>query len=253
MCSPRPARLCRTLCRQRNSRVRLTTGQRLTAGIAAAVLVISVLGLAVQYAVVKRDLQARQQQLVLADMAGFDALYDQRRVIAVRQAIECRKLADPGGDLLLTLMDRAGRVLAETGGDWTGAIAQLPEGLQTALIPFTYDGQAYLGVACTLAGGFPLWVARSSAGMDQTLANLRGVFAAVVLGIALVALIVGHFTSRWFLTRITRINRLADQVARGDLAARLPGDRSAMNLACWRRIFTPCWTGSRRCTAPPTI
>ena len=41
---------------------------------AAAVLVISVLGLAAQYALVKRDLLARQQQLVLTDMAGFDAL-----------------------------------------------------------------------------------------------------------------------------------------------------------------------------------
>lgn len=93
-------------------------------------------------------------------------------------------------------------------------------------MPFTHDGQAYLGVARTLAGGFPLWLARSSAGMEQTLASLRALFAAVVLGIPLVAVVVGHMASRWFLARITRINQLADKVAAGDLAARLPGDRS---------------------------
>ncbi len=203
-----------------------STGARLTAAIALAVLLISALGLGVQYTLVKRDLGARLNQLLAADMAGFAALYDQRRVIAVRQAIEFRKLGHPGGDLLAALQDRHGGVLAETGGDWPLHIAQPAEGQQGPPTRFTHDGVEYLGMARTLAGGFPLWLARSMAPMQQTLADMRRIFLAVVVAIALAGLVAGYLASRWILRRISAINRLADRVAAGDLAARLPGLRA---------------------------
>lgn len=201
-----------------------SAARKLTTGIALAVLAVSVAGLCVQYVMVRRDLEARQHDLVQADMAGFSALYDQRRVPAVRQAIEFHKNATGGP--MLTLLDRSGDVLAATHGSWPDALPLPDEGVALGPAALVHDGVAWLGLARTLPGGFPLMVARSSAEMQTTLAAMRRIIAAVVLGVALAALGVGHLASRWILARITRINALADQVAAGDLSARLGGPRA---------------------------
>jgi len=204
----------------------LTAGQRLTAAIALVIALVSVAGLALQYRLIARDLDRRQRELVAADLAGFAALYEQRRVIAVRQAIDYRTLAEPGGALLLALEDRNGTRLAGTAGAWTAALPRPAEGETGALTAFRYEGRSYLGVARVLRGGFPLWLARSTEETDRTLAALRRVILGVLAGVVLAALAAGHLASRWILGRVGRINRLADRVAEGDLTARLPGDRA---------------------------
>lgn len=206
--------------------MRPSAGLRLTAAIALAVTLVSVAGMALQYRLIARDLDRRQRQLVAADLAGFAALYDQRRIIAVRQAIEFRQLSDPGAGLLLALQDRGGALLAGRPGGWTDAIPRPPEGQTTEAVAFTVDGAPYLGVARTLAGGFPLWVARPTAATAQTLADLRRVILWVLAGVVLVSLALGHVASRWILARVGRVNRLADRVAGGNLSARLPGRRT---------------------------
>ena len=207
--------------------MRLSAAQKLTAGIALAILVICVAGLGAQYMLVRRDLDQRQRALVAADMDGLSALYDQRRIPAVRQAIEFRKLSEPGDGPYLALMDRTGTVLAATHGGWPEGVAIPPEGARIGPLAFDRDGRPFLGIARTLAGGFPLLVARSAAGMQATLARMRRIIWAVVVGVALASLAVGHVASRWIMARITRINALADRVAAGDLSARLPGARAA--------------------------
>ncbi|MCA0873773.1 HAMP domain-containing histidine kinase [Seohaeicola saemankumensis] len=215
--------------------MKITAGQRLTAAVALVVLAISVAGLGAQYLLVKRDLEERQRGLVAADFAGFAALYDQRRIPAVRQAIEFYKAVETAPHTsgesrdgpVLALLDRSGNVLAATHGGWPEGVAVPAEGARTEAFPYVLNDRPYMGVSQTLAGGFPLHVARSSADMNRTLASLRRIILGVVLCVAVAGLIAGHLTSRWIMARVTRINRLADRVADGDLAARLPEPRRA--------------------------
>lgn len=200
--------------------------QRLTALIALSVLGVTLLGMGGQYLLVKYDLEIRQEQFLRSELSGFGALYDQRRVIAVRQAIEFRLLQDTKGDQLLVLETRAAVVLAGNVGIWPTAVIKPAEGLETEPLIFVHRGQNYLGIARTLAGNFPLLVARSTADVDATLSRMRQIMLAVIAATTLASLFVGYGASRLILRRITRINALADQVGAGDLSARLPGPRA---------------------------
>ena len=207
--------------------IRLGAAQKLTAAIALAVLAVSAFGFGVQYQLVRRDLEDRQRQLVEEDLGAFAALYDQRRIIAVRQAIVFYGMTQPEGSMLLALKDRSGQVLAGQGGEWILRVPIPPEGQRSQPVTFTIGSVRYYGIAQTLPGGFPLWVARSTKAAEETLAQLREVIFAVIAAVLTASLIIGHFASRWIMRRVTRINRLADQVAAGDLSARLPGARAA--------------------------
>src|SRR5690606_39605196 len=62
--------------------------------------------------------------------------------------------------------------------------------------------------------------------VDTTLARLRRLIGLVTAGLAVVALAAGWAVARTVMGRIERLNGLANRVAAGDLAARLPGPRS---------------------------
>jgi len=207
--------------------VRLSATGRMTALIALAVLAVSALGFALQYALIERALQARQARLVAADLDGFAALYDQRRIIAVRQAIEFRLLQDGAGDLLLALQDRNGRLLAGNADPWPAALPAPPAGPATPPTTFTHAGRPYLGVARTLPGGFPMLAARGTDAVGATLAELRRIGMMALAGALGVGLGAGYWASRRVMARIDRVNGLADRVAGGEVSARLPGARSA--------------------------
>ena len=80
---------------------------------ALAVTLLSLAARARQYRLVETRLMAAQQTLLTADLNGLAALYDQRRIIALRQAIDYRATAATGDEMLL-LMDRNGAILAGT-------------------------------------------------------------------------------------------------------------------------------------------
>lgn len=200
---------------------------RLAAVVALAVTLLSLAGMMLQYRLVEARLTQAQTALLAADLDGFAALYDQRRIIALRQAIEYRAAAATGGEMLL-LQDRAGGVLAGTRPDWPDALPILGEGFSPddAQV-FTDAGQNWLGVGRVLPGGFPLLVARSLAPMEATLADLRRAILGLTLGMLAAGGAVGWIAARGIMGRITRINALADKVAAGALDARLPGPRAA--------------------------
>jgi signal transduction histidine kinase len=193
---------------------------------ALAVTVLSLGAMALQYRLVEARLMAAQERLLSADMAGFAALYDQRRIIALRQAIDYRAAADTR-EVMLLLLDRNGTVLAGTVEGW-------PDGLKVEGGGFAVDparvfedgSRRWLAVARELPGGFPLLVARSLDPVDDTLdAMARGMLG--LLGALVVAgALVGWLAARSVMRRIGRINDLADRVAEGALDARLPGARS---------------------------
>jgi signal transduction histidine kinase len=199
---------------------------RLAAAMAAAVVVLAMLAMGLQYRLVETRLTEGQRALLSADLDGFAALYDQRRIIALREAIDWRAAASGGTEMLL-LQDRQGRVLAGTLEAW-------PEGLATSGQGFTVDpaqevqrdGSRWLVVARELPGGFPLLVGRSLQPVDDTLAALRRGMLGLLAGVLAAAAVTGWLAANWVMRRIGRVNALADRVAAGDLAARLPGPRA---------------------------
>jgi signal transduction histidine kinase len=199
---------------------------RLAAVMALAVTLLSLLAMGLQYRLVETRLMDASRALLTADLNGFAALYEQRRIIALRQAIDYRAAAHTGGEMLL-LADRKGVVLAGTEAAWPAGLTKTGDGFSAdGAEVFVSGGERWLAVARDLPGGFPMLVARSLAPVDATLASLRRGMAG--LGVALLAAgaLVGWFAARIVMGRIGRINALADRVAAGDLSARLDGLRS---------------------------
>ncbi len=199
---------------------------RLAAAMAVAVTLLALAGMGLQYRLVQMRLMAASATLLAADLEGFAALYDQRRIIALRQAIQYR--ADAGAEEIVMLRDRAGAVLAGTRADWPDGMGARGQGFAPDPAGVVVlDGQRWLTAARDVPGGFSLLVGRSLAPMDATLAAMRrGMLGLAVLLLAAGAG-VGWLGARWVMRRIGAVNALADRVAAGDLHARLPGDRSA--------------------------
>lgn len=207
--------------------IRSSATFRLAALVALTVAGLSLLGMGLQYRLVSDRLMEQTARLLAADLDGLSALYDQRRIIALRQAIEARAASSGGGEMLV-LADRQGQVLAGTRKAWPSVLT--PSGTGFGIAPsvvFEDAGTRWLGVARELPGGFPLLVARSLAPMEATLRALRR----GILGLGLVMLAagagVGWLAAGRVIGRIGRVNALADRVAAGDLDARLPGPSGA--------------------------
>jgi signal transduction histidine kinase len=199
---------------------------RLAALMALAVTALSLAAMALQYRLVETRLLQAQQTLLTADLNGLAALYDQRRIIALRQAIDYRATAATGDEMLL-LMDRNGTILAGTRPDWPATLAPTgdtftPDNATT----FTEGQTRWLAVARELPGGFPLLVARSLEPVDATLAAMRRGMLGLLGALLVAGALVGWLAARTVMQRINRLNTLADQVAEGHLDARLPGPRS---------------------------
>lgn len=200
---------------------------RLAAAVALTVTLLSVLGMGLQYRLVEDRLMAEAGRLLAADLDGFATLYEQRRIIALRQAIEFRAASGAPGEMLM-LLARDGSVLAGTHAAWPAAV--VPEGAgfgAEGAMRFDEAGQTWLGVGRVLPGGFPLLVARDLGPVLGTLAALRQGILALGLGLLAAGATVGWLMAGRVMARIGRVNALADRVAAGDLSARLPGGRSA--------------------------
>jgi signal transduction histidine kinase len=193
---------------------------------ALAVTVLSLGAMGLQYRLVAARLMQAQERLLSADLDGFAALYDQRRIIALRQAIDYRVAAATGEEMLL-LLDRNGTVLAGTVAGWPTGLTTEGAGFAVDPARVFADGQTrWLAVARELPGGFPLLVARSLNPVDDTLAAMRRGMLGLLAAMLVAGGLVGWLAARSVMGRIGRVNDLADRVAEGALDARLPGARS---------------------------
>lgn len=198
---------------------------RLAAFMALAVMALSLGAMALQYRLVEDRLMGQARALLAADLDGLAALYEQRRIIALRQAIEYRAAAATGGEMLV-LADRKGGVLAGTRAEWPVLPVSGDGFAVEGAVRFADGGRDWLGVSRVLPGGFPLLVARSLEPVTETLADLRRGIVGLAIALLLAGAAVGGLAARGVMGRIGRINALADRVAAGDLDARLPGPRS---------------------------
>ncbi len=199
---------------------------RLAGLMGLAVTVLSLLAMGLQYRLVEARLMDGQRALLSADLDGFAALYDQRRIIALRQAIDYRAAAATGGEILL-LLDRSGGVLAGTRPGWPAGLAAEGDGFTVEPARVLVDGGTrWLVVARELPGGFSLLVARSLDPVDDTLAAMRRGMLGLLAAMLVAGGGVGWLAARSVMGRIGRVNDLADRVAEGALDARLPGART---------------------------
>ncbi|MEP2530332.1 ATP-binding protein [Shimia sp.] len=205
---------------------------RLTVLIAGVMVLVSLGGLWFQYGQVARAFDARQVEALQADLDGYSALYDQRRIPALRQAMEFRAHAQVGYDRVFLLLDKQHAFLGGNIPDW-------PKGVDTSATEFTADpvqwfeytlpnGESgrFMGVARSLPGGFPILVATSLAQKQALMADMRATIALAGGIMVALSILAGWLVSRLVITRIDRVNRVVDQVAGGTLGARIPGARS---------------------------
>ena len=69
-------------------------------------VLVSLGGLWFQYGQVARAFDARQIEALQADLDGYSALYDQRRIPALRQAMEFRARTQVGYERVFLLLDK---------------------------------------------------------------------------------------------------------------------------------------------------
>ncbi len=198
---------------------------RLAALMAVSVALLSLGAMMLQYRLVATRLTEAQKVLLSSDLQALGALYEQRRIIALRQAIDYRSAS--GGDEMLLLTDRSGTILAGTGTVWPPEVAPQGSGFDLSTPQEIRRGAArWLVEARELPGGFGLLAGRSLAPVDATLAALRQGMLGLMAALLVAAALVGWLAARQVMGRIGRLNRLADEVAAGNLEARLPGPRS---------------------------
>jgi hypothetical protein len=121
-----------------------TATLRLAAVVALAVTLLSLAGMALQYRLVEGRLMVQAQGLLAADLDGFAALYEQRRIIALRQAIEYRAAAANPGEMLM-LLARDGAVLAGTHADWPATVVARGDGRLAHARHRTYEVVEFIG------------------------------------------------------------------------------------------------------------
>ena len=196
---------------------------RLIALFTVIVAGVCAIALLVQFTTTRAAIEAQHRAILTADMDGFSTLYEQRRIVSLRQAIELRSLSD-GGDMVLFLQDRNGVKLAGTLPDWPSDIAPVGTDFEPDQVQeyAAVDGGMFSVVATTLPGGFDLLVGRNRDHVNWVLRKHQMQIWGLAGAIVVASLIAGWFFVNNFLWRINRINRLAETVARGDITARLP-------------------------------
>lgn len=193
---------------------------RTLALVALLPIVFAVLGVAVLQGQLRSQLTQAVETRLGAEAQGFEALYDQRRIVALREAIAYRSLrGDPAGSHYL-LTDRRGDKLAGTLDAWPKGLPF--DGPATARL---IAGDPYLVQARELRGGFGLLIGISLEPMQTTLSQMLRVFAAFGA-----VMLVAGLGAAWWVARIDRARtaRLNVALARvggaGGLDLSLPKD-----------------------------
>ncbi len=196
---------------------------RLTAGLGLAFFLSTLAILAIVYSLIASHLDERMRTLVASDLTGLADLYAQRRLPALREAIETRLARDDILDAVYLLLDRDGKTLVGNVPSWPAAL--LPDGnWQTFRATPNGEKEAeFVGSGVTLPGGFRLAVGHATTDNRIVLNRLLSMLAAAGLATLVIGLAGAALLSRWLVRRIISVNEAAAKVRDGDLGARAPG------------------------------
>lgn len=183
-------------------------------------IVLAVAGVLVLQDQLKNRLLADMQTRLNAEIQGFEALYDQRRIVALRQSIEFRsQRGDPAGSIY-ALRDRNGAVLAGNLEDWPTSVAPPLVGQRVNLL-----GRPFLGTVLELRGGFDVLVGVDLSPLQQTQRQMNWIFAVFGGVMVLAGLGASAWVARTARQHTTRMNTaLAAVGGAGGLGIRLARD-----------------------------
>lgn len=178
----------------------------------------------VSFAIIKttnHGLTAGTDETLEADFAGFMDLYEQRRVIGMREGMERRQgIVSPSSQIFI-LLHKDGSKLAGNIQDW-------PENLveDTNWQTFFLTDEAglttrYRGGVKILRGGFRFLNARSVEPNDKLVASLKKTAVLATLAISFLSVIFGVIFVRRILSQIDAVNRVASRVEDGFLEDRV--------------------------------
>ena len=219
---------------------------RLAAVVAAAVTLLSLAGMALQYRLVEARLMEAQRALLPADLDGLAALYDQRRIIALRAGDRLsrgRGHRRRNASCCWTGRAPGWRAPATTGpARWPPKARSSPpppRGSSPKAPPAGSASRASCRAASPCSSPVR-WPGRRHPRRPARAGCSASVGAARCGGA------VGWLAARGVMGRIDRINALADRVAEGESGRPAAGRaQPPTNSACSKPMCTPCWTGSR--------
>ncbi len=188
-----------------------------------AILPVLIMGGALTWTYGSTATQLRTERVhqINDDIAALVEIYTDQGRDGVAKSIDNRLMLIPKtrARAHYALVDKAGNKLA---GDLGGSIIGNAD--YTSFTDLKDEQNAPLIMRSTpLRGGEVLHVARNDEIRQATLARLRDVFTAMVLGVLGLGLLAGALASYIFKRRIKAVNETCEQIANGHLDARVSG------------------------------
>ncbi len=210
--------------------LRKSASLRLTLLVALAISTISLLGLALYYTQLERALYQRTTERLHTELDNYAALYEQRRIIAVRQAMEFRASLNPNFDTIYLLQDKQHQFLGGNITQWPADVAPSETRFDTGPITQSEitlpDGrlQTYQIAARSLPGGFPIIIGISLEQSQKTLTEMLKTI--LILGgiMVVVGIGAGALVTHYMFRRILKIVGFLDNVDQDNIDKRLPTD-----------------------------
>lgn len=189
-------------------------------------LVISAAGLSalVSFTIinaVSHGLATKTDEILEADFAGFMDLYEQRRVIGMREGMERRQGLISEPRQIFMLLDRDDTKLAGNINNWPANLSDDTDWQTFGLTDEAGSEAQYRGGVKVLRGGFQFLNARSIDPNEKLVASLKNTAVLATLAISFVSAFFGIIFARRILFQIDAVNGVASRVEEGFLEDRV--------------------------------
>lgn len=172
-------------------------------------------------AVTDKELTKRLDETLNADIAGFTDLYEQRRVIGMREGMERRQeIVSPNAQIFL-LLNKDGSKLGGNIDTWPKSLTEKTDWQTFVHAKSTGVETYYRGGAKTLRGGFRFLNARSLEPNKILIASLKKTALIATMAISLLSALLGWLFARRILSQINAVNVVASRVEDGFLDDRV--------------------------------
>ncbi|MFK8033959.1 MAG: ATP-binding protein [Hyphomicrobiales bacterium] len=168
-----------------------------------------------------KGLTNRLDDTLSADVTGFTDLYEQRRLIGVREGMERRQeIVSPNVQIFL-LLNRDGSKLGGNIDKWPDGLAVQTD-WQTFVFPNSAGREAhYRGGTNMLRGGFKFLNARNLEPNRALIASLKKAAFLATISIGFLSALLGWLFARRILSQIDAVNIVASRVEDGFLDDRV--------------------------------
>lgn len=166
-------------------------------------------------------LTTRLDETLKADLAGFNELYEQRRLIGIREGMVSRQEVTSPSSQIFLLLNKDNSKLGGNIETWPENLAKDAKWQTFKLGNSTGIKTHYRGSVQTLRGGFKFVNARSLETNNALIASLNKTAILATMAISFVSALLGWLFSRRILAQINAINSVASRVEDGFLDDRV--------------------------------